>query len=214
MVHILTKAKFSLNEERIVRELYEKNKGYTSFLKLNLYFLWDDKVINEKENLLIKTRERFIKKIYEFPKSKNFLKNFESVNLLKSSMKFDFFDRDNFCRVIFKHTGVNNFGIIVSENGRTLFFISAGFFKGVNKRKAKLGASIPKLIGEMVSLRLYKSQCFRCIFTPVYKLKDTLSNIQSFLNGFSRIRFVSIYMIFLRVKVMRNGVRLKKKRRI
>ena len=153
------------------------------------------------------------KKRYEFFKRNKFSYKMKPVvNLLKKPLKFQYVSRKFFtyCRIYFKYTGSNIFGTITNNKGEVCFRYSSGFFKGLRTRKEKTTVFVAQQLGQLICLRMYRSNAKSVYFVPLINHRKARVLIRFMGFGFRFIRFFKIKYIFIKRKVMRNGIRLKK----
>jgi len=134
------------------------------------------------------------------------------INLLKVPSKFQYISEKffNYCRVYFKFTGSNIFLTITDNRGDVKFSYSSGIFKGVKIRKERVTVFVSRQLGQLACVRLYKSNARSISLIPLINHRRTRVLLKFLLKGFRFIRLVKIKHIFMKVKVMRNGIRLKK----
>lgn len=146
-------------------------------------------------------------------KAKNYNYDFSYlVNLLKIKQKFQYITNDFLkrCSIYFKYTGSNMFGTIINSLGQVLYSYSAGTFRNVRTRKEKTTIFIAKQLGELIALRVYKSNAFEISFIPFINHRKVRSLVKFLSNGFRLIRYFKLSKFFVNRRVMRNGVRLRK----
>ena len=182
------------------------NNKYYKIIKLfyiNYYHLKLKKFLSEKHR---KNRYNY------FKRNKLDTKIKPLVNLLKISSKFKYVSKRFFtyCRIYFKYTGSNIFGTITDNKGAVCFRYSSGFFKGLRTRKEKTTVFVAQQLGQLICLRMYKSNAKSVYFIPLINHRKARVLIRFMSFGFRFIRFFKIKYIFIKRKVMRNGVRLKK----
>ena len=90
------------------------------------------------------------------------------INLLKVKTKFQYIYKKGlrYCKLFFKFTGSNFFGTITNLQGDVIFSYSSGFFSGLRTRKEKTTVFVAKQLGEVLALRLYKSNAKEITFIP------------------------------------------------
>lgn len=134
------------------------------------------------------------------------------INILKIKQKFQYISKDLLrgCRIYFKYTGSNIFGTITNNIGEVVFSYSAGIFKHVKTRKEKTTIFIAKQLGELIALRLYRSNATEISFIPLMNHRKARSLMKFLGSGFRLIRFFTLSKFIIKRKVMRNGVRLRK----
>lgn len=134
------------------------------------------------------------------------------INELKVNIKFQFFFKDFFffCKVYFKYTGSNIFATLTSNKGDVVFSYSAGIFKNLRTRKEKTTVLVAQQLGQLLSLRIYKTNARYLCFIPYLNNRKMRSLIHSTIYGLNYITLVKISFIFIKRKVIRNGVRLRK----
>ena len=118
----------------------------------------------------------------------------------------------NKCRVYFKYTGSNFFGTITNNLGDVAFSYSSGIFKNSRTRKEKTTIFVVRQLGELLALRLYKSNATEISFRPYInhiKVRTLLKNLFYGFRVVNRFNMVFSSSVIKR-KIMRNGVRLKK----
>ena len=102
------------------------------------------------------------------------------------------------------------FGTITNNLGEVLFSYSAGIFKNTRTRKEKTTIFIAKQLGELIALRLYKSNASEIVFIPFMNHRKARLLMKFLSSGFRLIRFFELSKFIVTRKVMRNGVRLRK----
>lgn len=134
------------------------------------------------------------------------------INLLKIKTKFQYVRKTGlkYCKLFFKYTGSNFFGTITDAKGNVFFSYSSGIFSGLNTRKEKTTIFVVKQLGELLSLRIYKSNVGEIIFVPLINHKKIKTLLRFLISGFREMRLMNFVKILPKRKVMRNGVRLKK----
>lgn len=134
------------------------------------------------------------------------------INSLKKLRKFTQIKKQffNYCRIFFRYTGSNIFGTITNNKGAVYFQYSSGHFKGLRTRKEKTTVFVAQQLGQLICLRLYRSNAKNVNFVPLLNHRKARILIRFMGFGFRLIRFFKIRFVFLKRKVMRNGVRLKK----
>ena len=139
----------------------------------------------------------------------------EIINRLKTSIKFQFLRRDlfEFCIIHFKYTGSNIFGTLTDKKGCVLATYSGGMFKGVRIRKEKRTIFIAQNIGELISLRLYRSNAVNICLMPHLFYKRIRMFLRFFIKGLRVLKMGKIRYFLVKRKVMRNGIRLRKRPR-
>jgi len=207
----------------------KKNSLFKIFQYSKNFFLFK----NMLDNLNIKKKGCFSKKPFFKKKKKKELKKFFNyysknsikkglgfydsdslINLLKKKIKFQkvykkFFNK---CRVYFKYTGSNFFGTITNNLGDVVFSYSSGIFKNSRTRKEKTTIFVVRQLGELLALRLYKSNATEISFRPYInhiKVRTLLKNLFYGFRVVNRFNMVFSSSVIKR-KIMRNGVRLKK----
>lgn len=134
------------------------------------------------------------------------------INILKKKIKFQYlnFDEPIACRICFRFTGSNMFGTITTRKGEVLFSYSAGIFKGLVTRKEKSTIFVAKQLGELIALRLYKSNAKEIQFVPNINHMKMRVLLRFLYEGFQMVSPLNITKYGPVRKVMRNGVRLRK----
>lgn len=148
-------------------------------------------------------------------KKKKKLLNYDNaylLNLLKVKQKFQYITNDllKMSFIYFKYTGSNMYGTITNSLGEVLYSYSAGIFKNIKTRKEKTTIFIAKQLGELIALRLFKSNALEIIFIPFMNHRKARSLIKFLSYGFRLIRFFKLSKFIINRRVMRNGVRLRK----
>ena len=134
------------------------------------------------------------------------------VNALKRRVKFQEIYDEKFinCCIYFKYTGSNIFGTITNRFGEVLFVYSAGIFKDLHTRKEKTTIFVAQQLGELISLRLYKTNAREIYFIPFINHTKARVLLRFLATGFAFIKLFKISKVIIKRKVMRNGVRLAK----
>ena len=134
------------------------------------------------------------------------------INLLKVKTKFQYIYKKGlrYCKLFFKFTGSNFFGTITNLQGDVIFSYSSGFFSGLRTRKEKTTVFVAKQLGEVLALRLYKSNAKEITFVPFLNHKRVKTFLRFLNRGFKSIYILNFVRLYPRRKVMRNGVRLRK----
>lgn len=134
------------------------------------------------------------------------------INLLKVKTKFQYIYKKGlrYCKLFFKFTGSNFFGTITNLQGDVIFSYSSGFFSGLSTRKEKTTVFVAKQLGEILALRLYKSNAKEITFIPFLNHKRVKTFLRFLNRGFKNIYILNFVRLYPRRKVMRNGVRLRK----
>jgi hypothetical protein len=134
------------------------------------------------------------------------------INLLKVKTKFQYIYKKGlrYCKLFFKFTGSNFFGTITNLQGDVLFSYSSGFFSGLRTRKEKTTVFVAKQLGEVLALRLYKSNAKEITFIPFLNHKRVKTFLRFMNRGLKSIYILNFVRLYPRRKVMRNGVRLRK----
>ena len=134
------------------------------------------------------------------------------VNLLKVKTKFQYIYKKGlrYCKLFFKFTGSNFFGTITNSQGDVIFSYSSGFFTGLRTRKEKTTVFVAKQLGEVLALRLYKSNAKEITFVPFLNHTRVKTFLRFLNRGFKTIYILNFVRLVPRRKVMRNGVRLRK----
>jgi len=217
--------------EHLNRFLFIKKKNFLFkiFQYSKNFFLFKNMLDNlnikkkgcfSKKPFFKKTKKKELKKFFNYY-SKNSIKKglgfYDSdslINLLKKKIKFQkvykkFFNK---CRVYFKYTGSNFFGTITNNLGDVVFSYSSGIFKNSRTRKEKTTIFVVRQLGELLALRLYKSNATEISFRPYInhiKVRTLLKNLFYGFRVVNRFNMVFSSSVIKR-KIMRNGVRLKK----
>lgn len=134
------------------------------------------------------------------------------INELKIKIKFQLLIKDFFflCKIFFKYTGSNMFATLTNNLGDVIFSYSAGIFRKLRTRKEKTTVLVAQQIGQLLSLRVYKTNARYICFIPYLNSRKMRPLIASTLFGFNFIRSVKISFIYIRRKVIRNGIRVRK----
>ena len=134
------------------------------------------------------------------------------INLLKVKTKFQYIYKKGlrYCKLFFKFTGSNFFGTITNLQGDVIFSYSSGFFSGLRTRKEKTTVFVAKQLGEVLALRLYKSNAKEITFIPFLNHKRVKTFLRFLNRGFKNIYILNFVRLYPRRKIMRNGVRLRK----
>lgn len=134
------------------------------------------------------------------------------INLLKVKTKFQYIYKKGlrYCKLFFKFTGSNFFGTITNLQGDVIFSYSSGFFSGLRTRKEKTTVFVAKQLGEVLALRLYKSNAKEITFIPFLNHKRVKTFLRFLNRGFKTIYILNFVRLYPRRKIMRNGVRLRK----
>lgn len=175
-------------------------------------------------NLLITYKKPFAK-VKKFSRRKGrfifaamksyFLEEFSIlVNSLKKKIKFKkMMQFENFvnCRIYFKYTGSNIYGTITANNGDVVFVYSGGFFIGLSTRKDKTSIFVAQSLGELIAVRLYRTNAKEIFFIPFLKQNFVVRKLLLHMGyGFKLIKVFKITKVILKRRIMRNGVRLRK----
>jgi len=91
-----------------------------------------------------------------------------------------------------------------------IFFLFCRIFRGLRTRKEKTTVFVIKQLGELVALRLYKSNFGEIIFTPLINHTRIRLFLRFFRSGLRLINKPYFIKIIPKRKVIRNGVRLRK----
>lgn len=201
--------------------LLKKNK--TNFnLDLDLKIYLKKVELNSKIFFKVSKIKKRLKQIKRKPKGlmrklirKATFRSDEIINRLKTSIKFQFLRRDlfEFCIIHFKYTGSNIFGTLTDKKGCVLATYSGGMFKGVRIRKEKRTIFIAQNIGELISLRLYRSNAVNICLMPHLFYKRIRMFLRFFIKGLRVLKMGKIRYFLVKRKVMRNGIRLRKRPR-
>ena len=134
------------------------------------------------------------------------------INLLKVKTKFQYIYKKGlrYCKLFFKFTGSNFFGTITNLQGDVIFSYSSGFFSGLRTRKEKTTVFVAKQLGEVLALRLYKSNAKEITFVPFLNHRRVKTFLRFLNRGLKNIYILNFVRLYPRRKVMRNGVRLRK----
>lgn len=134
------------------------------------------------------------------------------LNLLKSKSKFQKVKKSFFrnSRVYFKYTGSNIFVTITNSLGEVKYIYSGGSFISLRTRKEKTTIFLAQNLGELVASRLEKTNAREIFFFPCLNHTKARLLLRYFRKGFKLIRNFNFSKVFLKRKVMRNGVRLRK----
>lgn len=148
-------------------------------------------------------------------KYNRFLEEFDPesiINLLKVKSKFQYIHKKGlkYCKLFFKYTGSNFFGTITDYQGNVCFSYSSGFFSSLRTRKEKTTIFVVKQLGELLALRLSKSNAGEIIFIPLINHRKIKTFLRFLYSGLKVIDTINFVKIIPKRKVMRNGVRLRK----
>lgn len=201
---------------------YNKCGSFLQFKFLSRKFLKKNKIV--KNNLFFFKKYKIFSSYIPTIRLKGIMKNkreyFERkklnispvINLLKVPLKFQYISEKffNYCRVYFKFTGSNIYLTITDNRGDVKFSYSSGIFKGVKIRKERTTVFVSRQLGQLACVRLYRSNARSISLIPLINHRKTRVLLKFLLKGFRFIRFVKIKYIFIKVKIIRNGIRLKK----
>lgn len=199
---------FLLKKKKIKSKLNIDLNIYLQKIELNFnLFLEVPKIKKKLKKKKIKPK-KFLHKLIR----KVAYRSDEIINRLKKSVKFQFLRRDlfEFCMIHFKYTGSNIFGTLTDKKGCVLASYSGGMFKGVRIRKEKRTIFIAQNIGELISLRLYRSNAINVCLIPHLFYKRIRMFLRFFIKGLRVLRMGKIRYFLVKRRVMRNGIRLRK----
>lgn len=199
----------------------QKNIGFKSFHGKYKYYGFLKNLISstkkKKKLFLIKRRRKF-----RFSKLKRASLKTESyileeldvlVNSLKKKIKFQNVEIKDFynCCIYFKYTGSNIYGTITKNTGEVVFIYSGGFFQGLRTRRQKSSFFVAQSLGELIAVRLYKTNASEIFFIPLLKNFFFVRKLLIYMGyGFKLIRAFRITKVILKRRIIRNGVRLRK----
>lgn len=136
----------------------------------------------------------------------------EVINTLKTKVKF----HQNLTEILigstvfFKYTGSNIYITITTKKGDVLNTYSSGFFEGLRTRKEKTTVFVSKQLGVLLAIRLYKLNARESIFIPFLNNRKARTLLRFLLQGLRVIKPLKFVRIYIKINVMRNGVRLRK----
>ena len=139
------------------------------------------------------------------------------MNIIKTPIKFDFLKDKSILlsKLYFKYTGSNIFITLINNENKIFFRCSSGFFKGVNTKQKK-NVVVAKNLGQLVLLRLYKSNVRQLLFITFLTKYRCRFLLKSFFFGMGFLRYnlknFRIISMKIKQKIVRNGIRLKAKR--
>lgn len=183
--------------------------------KRNIFSKFNDLDFRKDKKLLIDRRSHKERIVYKYLLVKSNLEEQPFFNEIKIPLKYEKlrFKEPNYCKLFFKNSGSNIFVTLTTNKGEVLFSYSAGLFKKLRNRKEKTTLIVSKQIGQVISLRFYKSNLRGLFFYPEISSLKTRSRLNSMLYGLNFLRTNLIRYIFLKLRITRNGMRLKKSRR-
>lgn len=131
---------------------------------------------------------------------------------LRPKLKFQYIEFKHFIRsrLYFKYTGSNIFVTITNNKGEVAFSYSAGIFKDLLTRTEKTTIFVAKYLGELVALRLYRSNAAEIFFIMNINHYRTRVLIRFLLKGIKLVCVLNFSHVCIRRRVMRNGIRLRK----
>ena len=213
--YILDVTKIHLRKQKNIsfKSFYGKYKFYGFFKKL---------IVTAKKKIypIRSFKQRFIKKKYSKSKLAARKTDFYIleeldvlVNSLKKKIKFQNIEIKNFhnCCIYFKYTGSNIYGTITKNTGEVVFIYSGGFFTGLRTRRQKSSIFVAQSLGELIAVRLYKTNASEIFFIPFLKNFFVVRKLLIYMGyGFRLIRAFKITKVILKRRIIRNGVRLRK----
>ena len=206
------KIKLTLKLKRSLKKSLSNLKKYSKyfFLKKKRKRVLKLSLARKKIVLRRKRRRRYLKKRFNLRKKR--VDSSLVINFLKYKVKFQYIYKKGlkFCKLFFKYTGSNFFATITNNNGDVFFSYSLGVFKGYRTRKEKTTIFAVQQLGQLVSLRLYKSVAKNCIFVPLINHRRLRTFLRYFFKGIKSMKFFYFFKTTPKRKVIRNGVRLRK----